>query len=106
MGRILEVDRNRKVVRTIRVASYPWSARRLANGNTLIADYNQSRILEVDSKDKVVWQRTGIRYPRYAERLANGNTLVTHSQGVIEIRKDGKAVWNKVGSNMMQASRY
>ena len=71
MGRILEVDRNRKIVRQIRVATHPWSARRLANGHTLIADYNQSRILEVDSKDKVVWQRTGFRYARHAVRLGS-----------------------------------
>ncbi len=70
-------------------------ASRLANGNTLITDSNDSRIVEVDSKDNVVWEYfTNTRpgsiqtpSPTRAVRLNNGNTLISDqfNNQVIEI---------------------
>jgi outer membrane protein assembly factor BamB len=107
LGLVLEVGPKRNVVRQIRSGvSYPWSATRLANGNTLIADMNGGRVVEIDPKDGIVGRTIGIQMPRSAQRLPNGNTLVTHQGGVSEWDPSGKLVWNRVGSNTFCAVRY
>ncbi|MFQ5730401.1 MAG: PQQ-binding-like beta-propeller repeat protein [Planctomycetaceae bacterium] len=105
-GKVVEVDREKKVVREFKQVTYPWSARRLDNGNTLITNYNQSRVQEYDLKGKLVWQKTGVSYPRYAERLENGNTLIGYQNGVIEIDRNGRTVWSTGGSAVGGVSRY
>ena len=107
VGKVLEVDASKKVVRQIRNnVTYPWSARRLANGNTLIADANRSRVVEIDPKDQIVGRQIGIATPRHAQRLPNGNTLVTHQGGVTEWDPSGKLVWQRLGNNTYCAVRY
>jgi hypothetical protein len=112
------------------VWSYPKvianSAKRLANGNTLIADSgmpgfpNPPRIMEVNKNGSVVWQynlKSLAESPRYAERLENGNTLVTLPFEIRELNKGKTVVWyygsgkpGKLGdldqlSNPVQANR-
>jgi len=78
--------------------NYPKDADRLANGNTLIADYRNHRVVEVNATGGIVWQygTTGIpgsglnelNNPTDAERLSNGNTLISDfsNHRVIEVR--------------------
>jgi outer membrane protein assembly factor BamB len=106
VGKVLEVDPSRKVVRQIRSAQYPWSATRLANGNTLIVDLNRSQVVEVDRNDRIVWSKIVLSNSRTAQRLSNGNTLVTHYNGVTEFDTDGKLVWNRSGTSIFAADRY
>ena len=59
---------------------YSWSARKLPNGNVLIANTNYNQVIEVKpegrSGGKVEWKIEQSNYPYDAVRLENGNTLV------------------------------
>lgn len=105
-GKVLEVDPDRKIIRQIRTVFRPWSARRLANGNTLIADREGSQVVEVDPRGKTVWKKTRVSQPLLAQRLANGHTLVTRNGGVTEFDSRGSQVWGRVGSSIFAAHRY
>jgi len=85
-------------------------ASRLPNGNTLIADANNSRAVEVDPTDVVVWEyatntETGSNtspLPTRAVRLANGNTLIADqlNHRVIEVTPDKQIVFTQGQLNM------
>ncbi len=79
------------------------TARRLANGNTLIADSGAPgnpfvpRVIEVNPAGKVVWEYrlpSPARAPRYAQRLSGGSTLITLPYQIIEVTPDKKVVWS------------
>ncbi|HYF00407.1 MAG TPA: PQQ-binding-like beta-propeller repeat protein [Planctomycetota bacterium] len=59
---------------------YAWSARKLDNGNVLIANTNYNQVLEVKPSGRnggeIVWRLDQVSYPYDAIRLENGNTLV------------------------------
>jgi len=83
LGRVAEYDSQGKPVWSVDVPS-PWSASRLASGNTLITS-NKNFVREVDTAGKTVWELTQADVPEYkfvglqkAVRLANGNTLVNN----------------------------
>ena len=83
MKKVAEYDARGKEVWSYAIDS-PWSAVRLANGNTLIAT-NRKLVREVDNAGKTVWELTAEDLPDYhidgfqiATRLANGNTLVNN----------------------------
>ena len=64
------------------------TARRLANGNTLMTASIGNKVVEVDRDGDPVWTMTsGLDYPNEAYRLANGNTLITDRDNnrVIEV---------------------
>jgi len=100
-----------------------YSATRLANGNTLIADNQGCRVLEVRSSDynpsapnfgftaaSIVWSygvggelgsthgyaEGYLDWPRTAVRLANGNTLITDQAAAraLEVTPGGHVVWS------------
>ncbi len=86
----------------------PYSAQRLANGNTLIGSGIRSgRVLEVSPAGEVVWERKEFWWPIHVRRLASGNTLVAaHTQNkVIEVDRDGEVVWEYECSFPMSAER-
>lgn len=81
----------------------PANAKRLANGNTLIADSGvpgppyAPRVVEITPAGKTVWEHkfsSLAEAPRYAERLAGGNTLITLPFKIIEVNSSGKIVWS------------
>jgi hypothetical protein len=64
--------------------SWPFTAIRLANGNTLIACTHGNLVIEVDKAGKEVWRLTNDDLPIPllkdacgVQRLANGNTVIT-----------------------------
>jgi hypothetical protein len=76
------------------------NARRLENGNVLIANMNFNQVLEIEPSGKsggrVAWQLDNLGYPSDAVRLENGNTLVAeqHANHVAEYDARSKAsVW-------------
>lgn len=78
------------------------SAKRLANGNTLVADSGAPgapyvpRVVELTPEGKKAWEYVlpSLAYaPRYAERLSNGNTLVVLPFEVREVTPEKKVVW-------------
>ena len=83
MRKVAEYDFRGKEIWSYAVES-PWSAERLANGNTLITT-NKKLVIEVDPKGTVVWQLKPEDMPGYqiqgfqiATRLPSGNTLVNN----------------------------
>ena len=89
---------------------WPFTAIRLANGNTLIGCTNGNRIIEVDGKGKIVWSvdNKDIGENLFddacgVQRLPNGNTVVTsyHAKGdavkLFEVTRDKKVVWRYNG---------
>lgn len=129
---IIEIDENKDIVwryGTGVVGYGPgqladgYSATRLPNGNTLIADNQGCRVLEVRSSDfdptapnygytaaSIVWAygiggelgsahgyaEGYLDWPRTAVRLSNGNTLITDqaSSRALEVTPAGHVVWS------------
>jgi len=82
------------------------SARRLENGNVLIASTNSNQVLEVEpsgkSGGKIVWRLDSLSYPLDAVRLENGNTLVAEQQAGRVVEYDARtkaAVWTCTAMN-------
>lgn len=99
-ARLLEVDANGKVERTIPVdtKSNPHSsirsARKLASDRYLVCLRGDNVVREYDAAGKTQWEfkTSG---PMSAVRLPNGNTLVAGaSLDVVEVDKGGKTVWD------------
>jgi hypothetical protein len=111
-GKVVEYDAEGKAIWTYAVST-PWSAQRLANGNTLITS-TPSHVIEVNRQGETVWEFSQQDAPLYrffqlqeATRLANGNTVITNwcpnavkdsakwpgSVQVLEVTPDKKLVW-------------
>jgi len=83
-----------------------FSARRLANGNTLIGGGNNNRVIEVNKAGKVVWSVESKDLPGITlawittiDPLPNGNVIFGNSHAgpdnpqLIEVTRDKKVVW-------------
>ena len=112
MNKVVEYDRDFKVIWTCEIPT-PWSAVRLHNGNTLIADERDKLVREVNARSETVWELKQSDLPsdvvlhnvQTAERLANGNTVIFSSTGgvkqhdrpniiqAVEVNPDKKVVW-------------
>ena len=112
LHKVVEYDKDFKPIWTCEIPT-PWSAIRLKNGNTLIADEREKLVREVNSKCEAVWEFKQSDLPpeivlhniQTAERLANGNTVIFSSTGgtkredrpniiqAIEVTPDKKLVW-------------
>ncbi len=86
--------------------SWPFTAIRLANGNTLINCTHGNLVIEVDRKGEIVWQLSNadlpaplLNDPCGAQRLPNGNTVIcsyaigANRTKLVEVTRDKKVVW-------------
>ena len=86
--------------------SWPFTAIRLANGNTLINCTHGNHVIEVDAHGKIVWQlingdlpKPWLKDPCGAQRLPNGNTVITsYGAGeqkvkMLEVTPKKEVVW-------------
>ena len=86
--------------------SWPFTAIRLANGNTVINLTHGNHTVEVNRKGEIVWHLTNadlpqplLKDPCGAQRLPNGNTVITsYAAGdqtvkLIEVNRDKQIVW-------------
>jgi hypothetical protein len=105
-GRLLEVSPSGKIVKEIHLLpdsadgghSYMRNARKLNNGNYLVAHYGLDKVCEYDSSGKTILTIPIKGGPHSVIRLANGNTLIACSDhngdpGVVEADHNGKIVW-------------
>ena len=89
---------------------WPFTAIRLANGNTLIGCTNGNRVIEVDEQGTIVWSVTNDDLGEAllddacgVQRLPNGNTVITsyHATGdrvkLCEVTPEKKVVWRYSG---------
>jgi len=113
-GRLLEVDPAGHIVHQIRLlpegqdggSAYMRNARKLANGNYLVAHYGLQVVREYDAHGKVVWQVAAPGGPHSAVRLPDGNTLIASADRdgaparVFEVAPDGRTVWEVRGEEL------
>lgn len=109
---VREYDADGKIVWEVKTPeepkeSWPFTAIRLENGNTLIACTHGNHVIEVNAKGEIVWQLTNADLPEAmikdacgAQRLPNGNTVVTaYAQNtpgqvkLLEVTPEKKLVW-------------
>jgi outer membrane protein assembly factor BamB len=90
---------------------WPFTAIRLANGNTVIGCTNGNRVIEIDGEGKIVWSVSNedlgeelIADACGVQRLPNGNTVITSYHGggpdkvkLIEVTPEKKIVWRFSG---------
>ena len=100
-ARVIEIDSNSHLVWAYVHADIMWahSARRAANGNTLITATDSDRVFEVNPRDDrdVIWEmRSGLNYPNEAYPLATGNRLITDRDNnrCIEVDPAYNIVWS------------
>jgi outer membrane protein assembly factor BamB len=103
-GRIIEVDRDGKLVHEVALkVVHPDPhrdtrlVRKLASGNYLVAHEGDNKIVrEYQPSGKIVWEYEPHSKVYSAIRLDNGNTLLGCGDGhrVIEVDPAGKTVWS------------
>ena len=116
---VKEYDPSGKVVNTFKTdkselggrdaENWPFTAIRLADGNTVVALTHGNKVVELDGKGDVVWQvsnddfeDTLIQDACGAQRLPNGNTVIASyktEDGIklFEVTRDKKVVWDYDG---------
>jgi len=105
-GRLLEVNPSGKIVKEIRLLpdsadgghSNMRNARKLKNGNYLVAHYGLDKVCEYDSTGKTILTILITGGPHSVIRLPGGNTIIACSNHngdprVVEADKSGKIVW-------------
>jgi outer membrane protein assembly factor BamB len=101
--RAVEIDRSGKILKTVALPidkgnphKQMRNARKLANGNYLLALSGDSKIVECDATGKIVWEHPTNGECYSAIRLTNGNTLIGggFSHRVFEVDPSGKEVWS------------
>jgi outer membrane protein assembly factor BamB len=102
-NRVVEVDRDGTVVRTIGEGTMvqQHDPEALPNGNILFANPGQSpQAVEINPQGQVVWNYIipeattfSSQATRDADRLQNGNTLITTANRLIEVTPQGDIVW-------------
>lgn len=106
-GRLLEIAPDGKIVKELRLLpegqdgghAYMRNARRLANGNYLVAHYGGQVVKEYDAQGRTVWSVPAPGGPHSVVRLPNGNTLIACGDmkpggpQVFEVDAAGQTVW-------------
>ena len=106
-GRLLEIAPDGKIVKELRLLpegqdgghAYMRNARRLANGNYLVAHYGGQVVKEYDAQGQTVWSVPAPGGPHSVVRLPNGNTLIACGDmkpggpQVFEVDAAGQTVW-------------
>jgi len=105
-GRLLEVRPDGKIVKEIKLLpdsidgghSFMRNARKLENGNYLVAHYGLDKVCEYDSAGKTVMEIPIKGGPHSVIRLPNGNTFIACSDHngeprVVEVNKSGTIMW-------------
>jgi hypothetical protein len=90
--------------------NWPFTAIRLADGNTLVTLTHGNKVVELDSDGAVVWKVDNDDFPGVrpfadpcgAQRLPNGNTVIASYASneaikVFELTRDKKLVWSYTG---------
>ena len=106
-GRIIEVDRDGKLLKEVKLKLAKPDphrdtrlVRKLENGHYLVAHEGEAAVREYDPAGRVVWEHKVGSAVYSAIRLPNGNTLIGCGNGnkVIEVTPAGDVAW-KVEKN-------
>ncbi len=96
-NRMMEVNRDGKIVWEKAGFGFPYSARLLPNGNILVAGPSKNVVSEYSRNGKIAWKKTGLRQPYDALKLPSGNVLIAESglMRIVEVNIAGKVVWQQ-----------
>ena len=105
-GQLLEINPAGQVVKRIRLLpdsvdgghGFMRNARKLDNGNYLVAHYDLDKVCEYNSEGHRVWEISVTGGPHSVIRLPNGNTLIACSDHngeprIVEMDKSGTVSW-------------
>jgi len=99
-GRVVEVDKDGKVVFSMRTRFVALSAhhhmrmvRKLDNGNYLVCHSGDNIVREYKPDGTTAWEKKAKALAFAAVRLPNGNTMVSTLGQITEYGKDGNEVW-------------
>ena len=105
-GSLLEVSPNGSILKHIKLLpdgidgghSFMRNARKLQNGNFLVAHYGLDKVCEYDSSGKLVFEIPIKGGPHSAIRLPNGHTLIACSDHngeprVVDVDSSGNITW-------------
>lgn len=106
-GRLLEVAPDGTICKEVRILpegtedggfAFMRNARRLDNGNYLVAHYGNQTVKEYDPDGKVIWSVDVPGGPHSVMRLPDGHTLVavadiTQHPRIVELDREGRTVW-------------
>lgn len=108
-GKIVELDGDGRVLRSINVPGDPHEVVPLPDGHLLVTCGDGHKAIELDAKEKVVWELgendlpgNPLRLMAGCQRLPNGNTVFANYLGhghvgeqpqFIEVTRDKKVVW-------------
>jgi HEAT repeat protein len=93
-NRVLEIGMDGKQRWSMDNLGYPRDAQVLPGDRLLVAEQNFSRVAEYSQKKEVLWQKQVNAPPQAVQRLSNGNTFIATQNGLLEVTKDGKEVFN------------
>lgn len=112
-GKLLEVAPDGKIVKSISLLpdsvdgghAFMRNARKLANGNYLVAHYGLDVVREYNADGKIVMEFPVKGGPHSVIRLPDGNTLVACSDHngepkVVEFDSSGKIVWQVLKNDL------
>jgi hypothetical protein len=107
--KIVELDPNGQLLRTIKVDGFPHEAIKLPNDHLLITLGEAGQVIELDQNEKIIWrlgqnQARGnpLRLPAGCQRLPNGNTIICNylpgpfmgqQPQAFEITPDKQVIW-------------
>jgi len=95
-GRVVDMDADGKTRFQIDGLEYPLDVQRLPGDRVLVAENKNSaaggRVTERDRKGNILWEKR-IDDALMAQRLPNGNTFIATRSQVIEVDRDGRAVF-------------
>jgi hypothetical protein len=107
MSRLVEVGRDGKVAREIKIDSHPQEmshqfrgTRKTPDGRYWVCLMDEKKVAELSPEGKLLREIPVPGYPHEAIELRDKHLLITlgHARGIIEIDQDGKTVW-EVGEN-------
>ena len=112
-GRLLEVEPGGRIAKEIRLLpegkegghAYMRNARKLENGNYLVAHYGEQVVREYDSAGKEIRSIPAPGGPHSLARLSNGNTVIacgdmTGNAQIFEVDKAGETLWRVKGDEL------
>jgi hypothetical protein len=106
-GQVMELDAAGRVRWQFEGLEQPLDVQRLPGERVLFAEYKANRVTERNRKGEVVWEKR-VDQPLAAQRLTNGNTFIATREGVMEVDKGGKQVFNynrPFGETIMRAQK-
>jgi len=95
-GKVQEIGSDGKVRWEITGLKYAIDAHVIGHDRVLIVEYSGRSVTERDFQGEVLW-RYDLQVPQFplsAQRLSNGNTFIACRNGLLEVNRDGKEVFN------------